>query len=278
MSAERRLPAEYPPPRHALRDLGLWFEAGAEPPRAGFEVAPQLFGPTRACELGALAVLADVVGGGPALRAAQAESMASWIATSDLTVHWLRPVSAGELVATPRVHRAGKTAIVLEADIACAGELVASARIGYARLEARGEFQARQRAPQPGRMRWGEPGGGFTAPWREALGVVVRDAARGELELPLTPYVGNSLGALQGGIAAALSAFAAQSAGAAALARPVPALDLSVHFLALARVGPARTRARIERVSRDAALVRIELLDGERLCAVASANVGLLGN
>ena len=125
-------------------------------------------------------------------------------------------------------------------------------------------------------MRWGEPGRSFSAPWREALGVVMRAAVRGELELPLTPYVGNTLGALQGGISAALSAFAAEAAGAAALGRPVAALDLSVHFLALARTGPVRTRASIERPSRDAALVRVELHDGERLCTVASVNVGLL--
>jgi uncharacterized protein (TIGR00369 family) len=269
-----RLPRDYPPARHVLRDLGLWSEAGAEPPRAGIAVAPALFGATGACSAGALSVLVDAVAGGAALRAAPT----SWVATSDMRLAWLAPARGGELVACAQALRAGRTNVVLEVEVRAAEALVAHALVAFSRLEAQGEYQQRPRAERMGRFEF-EGGGGFTQPWREAMGVRVVDAAAGALELPLGPYVGNSLGGLQGGVAVALLDFAAEAAGAAALGRPVATRELAAHFLAIGRTGPIRTRAALLRRGEGEALLRVESRDAgadDRLCTVATALVGEL--
>jgi acyl-coenzyme A thioesterase PaaI-like protein len=53
-------------------------------------------------------------------------------------------------------------------------------------------------------------------------------------------------------------------------------LDLSINYLSLVKIGPARTSARILRSSENEALVRVELKDRgneNRLCTVATALV-----
>jgi len=276
MSADAgRLPQDYPPARHVLRDLQLWAESGAEPPRAGIPVVPALFGAGGACGAGAIAVLVDAVAGGAALRA----SPASWIATSDLRLHQLAPARGGELVASAEALRSGRTNVVLEVEVRGEGALVAQATVAFSRLEAKGEYQQRPRDERPGRISFAAPGAGFAQPFAAAIGARVVDPAAGALELPLVPYVGNSLGGLQGGIAMALLDLAAEAAGAAALGRPAATRDLAVHFLAIGRSGPMRTRATLLRQTADGALLRIESRDagaGDRLCTVASATVGVL--
>jgi uncharacterized protein (TIGR00369 family) len=275
MAEPRQLPRDYPPAQHVLRDLGLWSEAGAEPPCAGIPVAPALFGATGACSAGALAVLVDAVAGGAALRAAPT----SWIATSDMRLHWLAPARSGELVASAHALRSGRTNIVLEVEVHAAAALVAHATVAFSRLEAQGEYQQRPRGERLGRVAFGGESAGFARPWAEALGARLGDAAAGVVELPLGPYVGNSLGGLQGGVAVALLDLAAQAAGSAWLVRPAATRDLAVHFLALGRSGPMRTRAtRLRRVGEDV-LLRIESRDAgaeDRLCTVATATVGEL--
>jgi uncharacterized protein (TIGR00369 family) len=275
MAEPRQLPRDYPPAQHVLRDLRLWSEAGAEPPCAGIPVAPALFGATGACSAGALAVLVDAVAGGAALRAAPA----SWIATSDMRLHWLAPARSGELVASAHALRSGRTNIVLEVEVHAAAALVAHATVAFSRLEAQGEYQQRPRGERLGRVAFGGESAGFARPWAEALGARLGDAAAGVVELPLGPYVGNSLGGLQGGVAVALLDLAAQAAGSAWLGRPAATRDLAVHFLALGRSGPMRTRAtRLRRVGEDV-LLRIESRDAgaeDRLCTVATATVGEL--
>ena len=270
-----RLPQAYPPARHVLRDLGLWSEAGAEPPAAGMPVVPALGGAAGACTLGALGVLVDAVAGGAALRAAEG----GWIATSDLRLHGLAPVRSGELVARAEALRSGRTNIVIEVEVHAEASLVAHATVAFSRLEAQGEYQQRPRGERLGRIAFGAESAGFGRPWAEALGARLVDAAAGAVELPLGPYVGNSLGGLQGGVSVALLDLAAEAAGGAWLGRPAATRDLAVHFLALGRSGPIRTRVtRLRRVGEDV-LLRIESRDAgaeDRLCTVATATVGEL--
>ena len=274
-----QLPQDYPPAQHVLRDLRLWSEAGAEPPVAGMPVVPELFGATGACSAGALGVLVDAVAGGAALRAARngAAAASGWIATSDLRLHWLAPVRSGELVARAQALRSGRTNVVLEVEVHAAGSLVAHAAVAFSRLEAQGEYQQRPRGERLGRVAFGVAGAGVARPFAEALGAQRGAAAAGELELPLAPYVGNSLGGLQGGVAVALLDLAAEAAGGAWLGRPAATRDLAVHFLALGRRGPIRTRAtRLRRADEDV-LLRIESRDAgaeNRLCTLATATVG----
>jgi acyl-coenzyme A thioesterase PaaI-like protein len=283
MSQARALPQDYPPARHVLRDLGLWSDAGADPPCAGFPVAPALYGASGACSAGALSVLVDAVAGAAALRAeagraARGAAVPGWIATSDLRLHVLAPAADGELVARAHALRAGRTSVVAEVEVSRADVLVAHAAVAFSRLEAQGEYQQRPRGERLGRVDFGEGAPGFAAPWAEALGVRVVDAEAGAVELPLAAYVGNSLGGLQGGIAVALLDFAAEAAAGAWLGRAAATRDLAVHFLAIGRAGPLRTRAVRLRRSGGEVLLRLESRDagaGERLCTVATATVGL---
>ena len=267
-----RLPQDYPPAQHVLRDLRLWSEAGAEPARAGIFVSREQFGATGACSAGALAVLVDAVAGGAALRAAPD----SWIATSDMRLHWMASAGAGELVARTQLLRSGRSSIVLEAEVHAAERLVAHATVAFSRIEAEGEYQQRPRGERLGRVEFGAASAGFSRPWAECMGARVLDAAAGAVELPLTPYVGNSLGGLQGGIAVALLDFAAEAAGTAELGCAAATRDLAVHFLAIGRKGPIHTRATKLRRGGDELLLRVESRDrgaDDRLCTVATATV-----
>ncbi len=264
-----KLPQDYPPAEHVLRDLRLWSDGGAEPPCAGLPVTEAIHGAAGVCASGALALLVDVVAGGAALGAAGD----GWIATSDLRVHWLEPVASGELVASAEALRSGRTSIVVEVEVAAAGRRVAHGTVGFSRLEAKGDYQRRPRRSRHGRIDWGAGQSGFRGPWAARLGCVVRDASAGVLELPVTPYVGNSLGGLQGGVAVALLDFAAEAAANAGRGARHATRDLAAHFLAISRDGPLRTR--VEELRRDAAgrLLRVESRTEDRLCTVATAQL-----
>jgi acyl-coenzyme A thioesterase PaaI-like protein len=85
----------------------------------------------------------------------------------------------------------------------------------------------------------------------------------------------NSLGALQGGVAALLATLAAEAAGGAALGGACVARDLALHYLSLARESPARTSSRVLRRGASGALLRVESRDGAgRLTTFASVGVG----
>jgi acyl-coenzyme A thioesterase PaaI-like protein len=194
-----------------------------------------------------------------------------------MRLSWLAPVRGGELVARAHPLRSGRTNVVIEVEVHADETLAAHAVVAFSRLEAQGEYQQRPRAERLGRMTFAADGAGFERPWAEAMGARVRDAAAGAVELPLAPYVGNSLGGLQGGVAVALLDLAAEAAGSALLGRPVATHDLAVHFLAIGRSGPMRTRAALLRRSGDVLLLRIESRDAgadDRLCTVATATVG----
>jgi len=265
-------PGEYPPAEHVLRDLRLWSDSSHETPRAGLPVTSAIHGAGGTCATGVLAVLVDVVAGAAALQAAGE----GWIATSDLRVHWLAPVDSGALEARAHELRSGRTSIVIEVEVQAAGRRVACGTVGFSRLEAKSEYQRRPREARRGRVDWGIGEAGFAVPWRERMGVTAFDANAGALELPLTPYVGNSLGGLQGGIASALLDLAAETVAEAATGRPHETRDLSLHFLAIARHGPVRTRGVVLRSDAATLLARTESRDvgaAERLCTVATAGL-----
>lgn len=266
------VPREYPPAQHVLRDLRLWSDSSGDTPRAGLPVTSALHGAGGACATGVLAVLVDVVAGAAALQAAGE----GWIATSDLSVHWLEPVEAGELTASAHALRSGRTSVVIEVHVESGGRRVAYGSVGFSRLEARTDYQRRPREARRGRVDWGLGESGFLRPWADRMGVVVTNTAAGALELSLTPYVGNSLGGLQGGIAVALLDLAAETLAAAATGRRHATRDLSLHFLAIARHGPARTHGAVLRRDGASLLARVESRDagaGDRLCTVATAGL-----
>lgn len=268
MAESERLPREYPPPRHMLRDLRLVTERDSDGVRAWLPAVPELEG-AGGVRLGVIATLVDVAGGGAALEALNPD----WIATSDLAVHRLEIPVAGWMEARPRVVRAGRSSVVLEVDVRSGEGRAALATMGFARLQARGGAQRHREEPE-GRFEFALPESGLRRPFLEEIGAHTRDARAGVVELALSPYVGNSLGALQGGVAAVLLDRAAELAGGAALGAEVAVSDLAIHFIALGRAGPMRTRAQLLRRRERGALLRVELCDAGaqgRLGALATA-------
>lgn len=266
MAQGEPLPGEYPPPRHMLRDLRLETWRDAEGPHTRIPVCSEICG-AGGVRLGVLATLADVAGGAAALEAVNPD----WIATSDLMVHRLGGPGRGALEATARVSRAGRRSVLLEVDVRDDEGPIALATMGFTRLAARGGVQQHGSRPEE-RFDFALPDSGLSCPFVDAIGAISRDPAG--VELAVTPYVGNSLGALQGGAAATLLDRAAELAGGEALGAAVAVSDMAVHFVALGRVGPMRAQASLLRRREKSALFRVAMVDagaGGRLGALATA-------
>jgi len=284
--------AEYPPSQHVLRDLRIEVDHRGASPVVRAPVVPELLGPAGAVRAGVLGVALDVFGGNLAVEAAAPD----WALTAQLELHVLRRLTRGTLAVTGRPLRAGRTNLVAEAWIAeegagadaadpadpTAGPRTAApaafGRLTFTRVPSRGGEPPRAR--RGGLLyRFAEAEERLRVPFHQAIGLHVRDAAAGELEIALVPYVHNSVGALQGGLVVALADAAAEQAGRALLGREVAACDLSVHYLALGREGPIRTRAVLLRRDAGSALFSIEQRDAgqeERVSAVATVRVAAL--
>jgi uncharacterized protein (TIGR00369 family) len=111
----------------------------------------------------------------------------------------------------------------------------------------------------------------------EALPVTVSDGPAGRVSIPARPYLHNSFGAVQGGVVALV----AEAAGAEALgaaqgrdASDMMVTDLQIAYLALGKVGPIVSSARVLATGNDAgAGAVVELFDagaGHRLTTVAN--------
>ncbi len=253
----------YPPAHHILRDLRLESQTGPGLVATGWiPVQPQLLGPTGLVHPGALATLVDAVGGGLGAVAARPD----WIATADLTMHLLPVRATTEVAARGRVLRKGRTTIVMEVSIADAADTaIGLATMTFAILPRRDgnlvlDPGGTDRAPGP-RTTMALPDSGFTAPLESATGLVGRNDAAGVVELPLTDYVRNSLGAVQGGMMAMTAVAAAERAMTAAAGRRLEVVDLQITYLALAKVGPATSTATVLEVGVDRATVEVVLHD-----------------
>jgi acyl-coenzyme A thioesterase PaaI-like protein len=264
----------YPPARHALRDLPVEIEVVSDTAqRAHLDPGPW--------SVGALATVADVLGG----SLCAAVIAPDWMATSSLTLR-LHPPSPGALELHAEVLRAGRSTVTIEVAIrtAPAGEPVGAVTLAFARLQRRDDnLDLSGRSAEPGaRVRFGaEVDGAGSGRFDAALGQRVVDAAQGRTETPLAPYVRNSFGALNGGVAAALAAGAAAAAGVS-----LDSVDeVSVHHLGQGRVGPIGTVAAVVLGGEHRAVLRVELRDlgaedgagaaAGRLVAVAHVGVGL---
>lgn len=264
----------YPPDEHLLRDLRLWIERGEEGSQVGLELVPELCDAGGSARIGVLATLVDGAGGDCAVRTARPD----WVVTSDLVLHVLRRVREGRVLARPRVLRRTRTTIAIEVAVESAGEVAALATMTFAVLPAQGELQRLDMGAEAAITEFGLPGSGLAAPLAERLGVRVLDAAHGEIELPLSAYVGNTLGALQGGVTAIAVELAAEAAASRIGPGPWSFRDLALNYLALARTGPVRSRASVLRRDARAPLLRVELRDAgaeDRLVAVATARAEL---
>jgi len=248
---------DYPPPEHILGDLGMEAELTTETTaRVRTRVTPFVSTADGGVRSGVLATLVDIVGGAIAARVLRPD----WMATADLALQVVGPVHGPWVEARGSVARRGRTTLVLEALVVCVDEdgtdtvvagrtadPVAWASMTFSVLPAQNPASSVQMADELP-ARWAFDGGGLDRPILEALPVAVVDAAAGHLSVDVRPYLFNSFRAVQGGVIALL----AEAAGAEALGAAhgvdgsgFVVTDLQIAYLALGRVGPVMTSARV---------------------------------
>jgi uncharacterized protein (TIGR00369 family) len=259
----------YPPARHILRALAYEVEHRPDlTSTAHMTVGPHLLDERGAIETGALATLVDATGGGLAAWAAHPD----WIATADLTVHLLRPATAATVTAHGRVIRRGRTTIVLGVDLVDDHERdLGTATMSFAVLPRRDGNPVVEPATNPVRHAFVPVDDAPYPPLPAAIGIALDGP---DAVAPMTPFVVNSLGAMQGGAVASLAAAAATAAADAVIGRPTVCLDLGINYLSLGKVGPIRAVPRVLRAEPTWCLVAIEVRDhgnDDRLMTVVRA-------
>ena len=247
----------YPPPEHLLGDLGMEAELTTESSaRVRTRVTPQILSPGGGVRAGVLATLVDIVGGALAARVLRPD----WMATADLTLQLVGPVLGPWVEARGAVLRRGRTTLVIEALVLAVDEdgndlmidgrtpdPVAWASMTFAVLPAQNPASSVQMAEELP-MRWAFSGGGLNLPILEALPLTVLDGAAGRVSVPVRPYLHNSFQAIQGGVIALVAEAAGAEALGAALGgdgSTVVVTDLQIAYLALGKVGPIVTEARV---------------------------------
>jgi uncharacterized protein (TIGR00369 family) len=268
------MPTNYPPDRHLLRDLRLTFEHGGDngdgrSSRAWMPVVPELCTHDGAVRAGALATLVDVIGGGLAATVAHP----GWIATADLTLHVVGAATSGSVEASARVAHAGRTTVVIEVELYDdAGSRIGIATMSFAVLPRRDDNPDITTSMTLGPSTMALTDSGMRASMLDELELHVVDAARGELEAPVGEWSLNSLGAMQGGAVATIVEAAAESAASAHAGTPLVVTDMQLTYLALARVGPMRTRVDVLGTAPGAVTTHVETVDtgtGSRVTSLA---------
>lgn len=268
----------YPPEDHFMRDLRVVFENDDDGPRMFVPLVDSLHSPAGTLDLGVVATLLDMQGGGDAIAAVEPD----WAVTSDMTLHLLRPVASGRLSGAGHVLRAGRNTVVLEGELFVEGEAlpVAQGQLGFTRIQRREDTPPALRE-RPARTDFGAGSAGFAGSFYEGLGVRIVEAAAGTLELEVADYHRNSLGALQGGLVVALASKVVETISRARTGLPVVTTDLTAHYMAMAKVGPIRSTTRVLRSDIDGVVARVELRDtgaDDRLCTVVTATARLFGD
>ena len=82
------------------------------------------------------------------------------------------------------------------------GRSLGIATMSFAVLPRRAENLSIDQADRVARMTMATPASGLIEPFHERVRLTVVDADDGAIELPLTDYVVNSMGAIQGGMVA----------------------------------------------------------------------------
>jgi uncharacterized protein (TIGR00369 family) len=226
------LGGDYPPAHHFLRDLGVEVEHREDGTSAAYlTVVPEICDDTGAVRTGVLATIVDMIGGGLAAQAA----IPNWIATADLTLHLVDRATRGTVEAVARVLRSGRTTVVIEVSLRAGATTLGLATMTFSVLPRRDSNPVIAPGGVMERRSFVVPGSGFQAPLVDEVGLVVVDPAAGIVELPVTEYALNSLGALQGGMVALAVDVAAEQALRAACGAPVRVTDMHITYLALVR-------------------------------------------
>jgi acyl-coenzyme A thioesterase PaaI-like protein len=273
----------YPPPQHALRDLALkTYACSSDRAICAAELTDANRNNSGAAALGFVTAVLDSIAAGIALVA----SAPDWNATADLSFHQAAPITVGPVVAEARLVRADEKFVIIGAEVFDGSGQIGDDLLKTSALVRAGESTMTfARVPSHASAVAGtfEPGSHVgqwrsmapeqlpTEPLLERIGLRVVDAGEGIVELDQTPYVANSLGAINGGVLGMVFQ------GAAEAAHPgMDATDIQMHYLSQNKVGPARTSMTRLRSTRDHAVCAIEVVDagnGDRQLCQASVTL-----
>ena len=267
MFGEQDVNAEaYPPRDHILRDLNILLEyKGKGSSTARIPVVPAICNDRGSVQIGVLAALIDLLGGILAARAVYPD----WIATADLSIYSTERATTGELVAVGSIVRAGRAAVVIEAEILAettrsdaTATSIGSAVATFSRLPRRdGNLDMGRDDGSHQVVAFRTDGPGLSQHLLDKAGLRVLDEAAGVVELNMSEYVRNSFGVLQGGMVALMADTAGQYAARAMAHEAMVTTDLGIHYLSQGKAGPFRTRTKVLRVTRDSVLTRVEIVD-----------------
>lgn len=107
----------------------------------------------------------------------------------------------------------------------------------------------------------------LVAPFHQWLGLTVTEVHRDRIEISAAPrpeWVGDpATGYLHGGILASLLDLGADWALVGTIGRAVPTIDLTVHYLRAARLGPLHVTGRLVRPGRQVSTAEAEVRDDD---------------
>lgn len=271
--SEVRRAGGFPPEDHIVRDLQVAIDRSGGEAAIRMPIVPTIFDASGRPRVGVVAVIADMIAGQSSIQAVSP----SWIATANLSLQVAELPVEGSLVGRPRILRKGATTIVIAVELEHveSGASVASSVLGFSILPRRNEMQAaiQQARENDGQTIYTPGRGGFSKSLHEAMGIVFDEADPGVAQVPLDPYLQNTLGALQGGVVAILAESAAERLAGSLLGGTVRVRGLELQYLKLGRKGPIRARAREFARIAGGLIARVELEDrgdGDQLLTVAT--------
>ncbi|MCP3987539.1 MAG: PaaI family thioesterase [Actinomycetia bacterium] len=255
----------YPPSGHVLRYVRLAFDTTTPGHTEGLMPAfDDLCDAGGTIRLGAIALLTDFAAGSTAIRTVSPD----WTVTHDMALHMVRPAPPeGELEAACEVTRAGKNSVTSETTIIspAVGE-VARVFVTFTRIPRRDDTPVE---PRLTRINLAEPDVERPrVPLDEAVGFRLETGPSSDstgtsryIEFDHTPFIVNSLGAIQGGVIALALERAASWAGEGSMGPGVRTTDLHLHYLALGKKGPFQARTEVFRADERAVVSRLALHD-----------------
>lgn len=275
--SEAKESGAFPPAHHLVRDLRVVVDRSQDGARIRLPIVPELFDAAGRPRVGVVAVIADMIAGQTAIR----EVAPSWIATGNLGLTVGELPTAGTLEGRPRVLRKGATTIVIEVELDHleSGRPVGLSTLGFSILPRRSAMQAAlhdARSSGGVDALYAPADRGLAAPLLEAMGIVFDAADPAVAEVPLDPYLQNTLGALQGGVVAVLMEATAERLARARLGAGVRVRGIELQYLKLGRKGPIAARARELARTPWGLIARVELFDrgdGDAHLTVATVQI-----
>jgi acyl-coenzyme A thioesterase PaaI-like protein len=262
--------ATYPPEKHVIRDLRLeMLKTAVDHAYVWAPRQPHACTDQDTLRVGVIGAMIDSAGAVVALAAASPD----WIATADLSYTTVEPVRDGPVICSSRLVRAGATIIVLGVDVLDGhgdedperGRPCGSGLMTFSRIPASASAVSGKLDPFANigvRTSNALEHSILDVPLHDKIGLRVVDAKAGVVEIDKHDYVRNSFGTINGGAICMVFEAAAEAAARSAAPVPYVAADLSIHYLAQTKSGPARTTCRVLRHDERHAVCELTLVDG----------------